>query len=794
MKSLRSILSSAMILALCSVFSFAQLAPKSDSGAFDADTQSKLDAAFKEMKNYKEGVKDDGWKLIESAVVAAQVSKEKRAFILPRLTDLFKPDTTIECKRFAAKQMLLVGTEESAKALAGLLTDAEASAPALYALERIPGEGISAILRDALPKASGKIKAGIINSLGQRRDAKAASAMGPALGDSDPMIAKAAALALGNIGTVEAADALTAARVKAPEALLAPICDGLLLCADQMARNKGQEAKAAAIYETLTANGKPDYIRGAAFRGLVTMKGDKGPAMLVEALKGKDAALIPAAVALVRELPSNETAQTAVYALAKLPVERQPLVIYALADRDAYDAREAVLEACKSTDDAIRVAALTALARIGGNSAVAVLVKAACDPKTPRERDVARDSLDRLRGVDIEYAMLNALVKAEAPERVELIRSLGARAATKSESVNAMMKAANDENADVRKEALKSLGVVAGGKNMPALVEFLIKAQTPAERTSAEALVVVVARKIADENKRPEAALKALDSATQRDVRCALISAVGKIGSPAGLAALKAAAADKDEDVKKAGIRAMSDWPTDAPLADLRETLAKNSSNAGLRGLALQGCARLVGLPSERGRDETAKILEEMMSQAQTDGEKKTVLSALGKVRHPRALELAQAQAANKALQAEARMAVDQVQKLLSRPYDLSASCSDDRDVPANAMDGDIKTRWGTGKGQEKGQWFQIDLGQEQPVDSITLDAGSSKGDYPREYEVFVSNSVKDWGEPVAKGTGKDAVTQIKCKPKKGRYIRIVQNGAAGSSWWSIYELKINGK
>ncbi len=39
---------------------------------------------------------------------------------------------------------------------------------ARYALERIPGEAVNKALLAALPKAEGKAKIGIVNSLGER--------------------------------------------------------------------------------------------------------------------------------------------------------------------------------------------------------------------------------------------------------------------------------------------------------------------------------------------------------------------------------------------------------------------------------------------------------------------------------------------------------------------------------------------------------------------------------------------------------------------------------------------------
>ena len=107
------------------------------------------------------------------------------------------------------------------------------------------------------------------------------------------------------------------------------------------------------------------------------------------------------------------------------------------------------------------------------------------------------------------------------------------------------------------------------------------------------------------------------------------------------------------------------------------------------------------------------------------------------------------------------------------------------------AIDGDIKTRWTTGASQKAGQWYLVDMGWEQTVSKVVLDAGSSKGDYPRGYEVYVSNNNENWGQPVAKGDGKAARLEISFAPKVGRFVRIVQTKAETGLWWSIHDLKI---
>ena len=85
------------------------------------------------------------------------------------------------------------------------------------------------------------------------------------LESDDAETARAAALALGAIGTAESVTILQSAVVKSPSA---PVSDALLTCAEALlADQKVSEAKA--IYEKLNDPQKPRLVRLAATRGLL---------------------------------------------------------------------------------------------------------------------------------------------------------------------------------------------------------------------------------------------------------------------------------------------------------------------------------------------------------------------------------------------------------------------------------------------------------------------------------------------------------------------------------------------
>lgn len=119
-------------------------------------------------------------------------------------------------------------------------------------------------------------------------------------------------------------------------------------------------------------------------------------------------------------------------------------------------------------------------------------------------------------------------------------------------------------------------------------------------------------------------------------------------------------------------------------------------------------------------------------------------------------------------------------------PIDVSAE---------NAIDGDHWTGWrDLTKTQYPGQWFQVDMKQEQTFDTIVLDNTWALWDSPDGYSVTTSNDGINWSAPVATGFGQLGITTIRFPEQRARYIRITQTGMSILYHWSIYELDVYRK
>jgi HEAT repeat protein len=184
------------------------------------------------------------------------------------LIDVLKSDAKYAGKQYACRELSIIGTEQSVSVLAGMLTNQEYSDMARYALERIPGEAPNKAMCEALAKAEGKAKIGIVNSLGERGCRAAAADIAKCAESSDKVLCGAAISALGKIGGPDAVKTLDKVRESAPDSVKLAIYDAYLKIAEKMAA-EGNKAGAMKIYTGLNRDGIPQLIRTAAINGIV---------------------------------------------------------------------------------------------------------------------------------------------------------------------------------------------------------------------------------------------------------------------------------------------------------------------------------------------------------------------------------------------------------------------------------------------------------------------------------------------------------------------------------------------
>jgi hypothetical protein len=117
---------------------------------------------------------------------------------------------------------------------------------------------------------------------------------------------------------------------------------------------------------------------------------------------------------------------------------------------------------------------------------------------------------------------------------------------------------------------------------------------------------------------------------------------------------------------------------------------------------------------------------------------------------------------------------------------------SSSSDAPANALDGNLKTRFSTDEDQKPGLYFEVDLGSSATFDELLMDVPNSSHDYARGYEVEVSNNGTSW-TTVATCAGSGTSEIVSFPSQKAQYVKVVLTASNSSWWWSIDEFYLNG-
>jgi HEAT repeat protein len=187
----------------------------------------------------------------------------------PQLVEILKdPAATLFQKAKACMRLAMVGTKDAVPALAALLSDPQLSHYARFGLAPIPDPSVDEALRGALKKLKGKLLVGVIDSIGQRRDALAVEPLAKLMYDPDSETAQAAAAALGMISGPRAAAILKEGLAKAKGALRSSVAEAGLVCAEGLMA-KGDRQQAFALLDVLSRMDIPKPVRLAAMHSTI---------------------------------------------------------------------------------------------------------------------------------------------------------------------------------------------------------------------------------------------------------------------------------------------------------------------------------------------------------------------------------------------------------------------------------------------------------------------------------------------------------------------------------------------
>ncbi len=547
-------------------------------------------------------------------------AEEKQLIATLQSAEAPQADKVLACKKLA-----VVGSKDAIPALAALLGDEKLSHMARYGLEPMPDPAAGQALRDAMGKVKGKLLVGVINSIGNRRDAKAIGDLTNLLGDADASAAAAAAAALGRIGDATCAKALEKAIASAPADRKVAFGDACVRCVEELTTS-GQRDVAASLADATRKTDLPGHIRLAATRGAILARGSDGVALLLEQLKSPDWPTFALGLRVARELKGESVTKALVGAMGSLPPDRQPSFLVALADRGDPVATPPIVAAAKDGPAPARIAAIQALGRIGDGTAVPVLAAAAgAEPADVAE--AAKIALVTIKGQGAQEAIIALLGQDNAAAKKVAVQVVGERHAPAA--AQALKGLAADANDELRAAAIEALGKCAAPADLAVLTDILTQPKQPRDASLADAALRSACARLPEKDAVASQILAALPKA-QGAAKSALLRLLSATGGKKALDAIRTNLKDPDPQVQDSALRALSEW-SDPDAAPALLELAKSLPDEKQRVLALRGYVRLTDSNSITDEQKVA-MCKEAMAAATRDEEKKLVIGALSNI------------------------------------------------------------------------------------------------------------------------------------------------------------------
>ena len=618
---------------------------------------------LQKIATYEYGEDEEILSQLRDYVRANRHSPESRKHCEEQLAEFLGSNATLASKMAVCRHLREIGTSLSVPVLERMLLKEEASDLARYALEKIQGPAADSALIQGLSQTEGKVKIGIISSLGQRKAQRSVPALEKLLYDPDSSIALTAAVALGNIATSDASTALSKALGKTSGELYTQISSSLLKGGEQYLAS-GDRKTAIKLFNKVLSIPLPLPIHQAALKSKIAASGNDAGKIIIDILKGKEKQFYPPAITMVRDVFDGKNIQDVCEILPILPEESQVQLLEVLSDYKEKSVLLSVAKATQSPDRTVRIAALKALGSVGDASTVGLLAQHAAKAEG-KEQMTARSSLWNLDGAGVDQTILLNLIKlTDQIIQEELIMSAGERHI--ADGKNLLFSKARSSRSRNRLLAIRALKEVASPADLPRLLQLLLNAPGERERTEIENTIAGVAGKRPNPIGRANSVKALLPEVKDAKKRAALLRVLGKIGDDSSLSLVRKALADDNPEIRDAAVRALSDWPTLSPREDLVR-IVQTSQEQVHQVLALRAYIRIIEMEPYRSPESAVRLLREALAWTKRPEEKKLILGILPRFACRDALQLAESLLSEKDLEEEAKEAVKQIRQRLKR-------------------------------------------------------------------------------------------------------------------------------
>ncbi|MBE3124481.1 MAG: DUF1080 domain-containing protein [Acidobacteria bacterium] len=560
---------------------------------------------------------------------------ERALFVRALLAALARnPDKQVAA--FLLSQIQVAGRAESVKPLARYLADETLAGPAAAALLSIGGPEAARAFLKSLDTAPRGARLTVVKSLGELRAREALKKLLVLAQGGDEGLRRAALSALANIGDPAAGPVLSKVRVAVSFRERAQAPSLYLLFARRLVETGRTAQGLDTARAVLASYGRPEesHFASEALALIVSTLKDKALPDLLRAADSPDRGFRVAALELALSIPGSEATARWVEKAAGSGPDVRADIIGMLGRRGDAAALPFVRESLLSRDKLVRLAAIPAAARLGGEAVLPDIVKlvgAAGEEEIP----ALRAALLGYRGTLVVPECVRILDSTPLPGKAVLIDVLGEKGAR--QEIDRVFVLAQDPEPAVRSAAVGALANLAGEKDLPRLVSMLEKASDGDDILRLQEAVASAVRRNPDPMKRADVLLELLKNAPPTR-KIAILRVLPRIGGTRPLQAAVEEYGSADAQVQSVAVYALSQWPDYRAADELLRIVATTKTRKHLL-LAVEGYVRLVGR-ANMPNGKKIGLLQDLLARPMDDAARKPVLAGIAAVREPESLRL----------------------------------------------------------------------------------------------------------------------------------------------------------
>ena len=547
--------------------------------------------------------------------------KDLQQVYIKAIEKLSKP----ESKAFYMNLLGMVGDDASVGLFASFLNNASLSDNGARGLAKVKSEKAVEALIKALMQVKPDLKKNVMNALGEIASSEAEDALLAQEGKFPAEDTEVWYFALSRCGSAKSLPVLTKAAREANYSLDRKSGnEAYIFLLNKLAEGGEKKITNKAASDLYKNDLKENQVatRIAALQILLKTDDKNRAKLIVKALNDPEREYRNAALLYAEEYKDADLSRAIAGKLKKADAETQMDIINWLGKNRIAASLEEIIPYVKSTDSEVSRSAIIAVARIGGDEAIACLAGLVASGEK-NQLENAACVLKSMEG-DIATPLMNLFSKASTEGQKTILQLIGSRKCDRY--AKAVLELAVNAAPEVKETALGVLREVVTAENLPQLYE-LLKNVSATEVEAVQQAIISALNTLPDAERYASAAAQMKkETGNSRDRYFSILAATG---DPAAFEVIQQGFAEGNAETQQQAFKALLLWPG-FEVTDALYEICKNNEKEKYFDPAFNAYVAKIAGAVLTG-EQKLLLLRKALEIAQTTSQKKIVLEQIQK-------------------------------------------------------------------------------------------------------------------------------------------------------------------